>query len=82
MKDNRWFIVLTFISIGLLIASFIVPPLGVIDGSVLAAVGEIFAFAALGTLLKALETGVAAKIKHKDTTFEIDPDEDEEDKQL
>ena len=34
-------IVLALVAIGLVIAGFLVPPLGVIDGSVLTAVGEI-----------------------------------------
>jgi len=37
------------ISVSLIIASFVLPPIGIIDNSVLAAVGELFAF---GTLFK------------------------------
>ena len=39
--------VLSVIAVALIIGSFFVPPTGVVDSSVLAAVGEIFAFAAL-----------------------------------
>lgn len=66
-KDNWWFYVLASIAIILLIASFIVPPTGVIDGSVLAAVGEIFAFASLGSVLKAMDKGIDAKVKNGNT---------------
>lgn len=74
--DNICFVVLTFISVGMLIASFLVPPTGVIDGSVLAAVGEIFAFAALGSVVKAIENGMSAKIEHKGTKLEITEDDE------
>ena len=36
---------LVFFGVGLLTASFIVPPLGIIHSSILAAVGEVFTFA-------------------------------------
>lgn len=78
MKDNMWFIILTFISIGMLVTSLFIPPMGVIDGSVLAAVGEIFGFAALGTLLKAIESGWSAKMTKGDTVVELAPDDDED----
>ena len=56
---------------GLIIAGFVLPPLGNIDNSVLIATGEIFAFASLGTLIAALDMGVDAKLSHKDTAIEI-----------
>ena len=64
--------VLSFIAVGLLIASFFVPPTGVVDGSVLAAVGEIFAFAALFAVWEAVDKGIDAKIVHGNTTISID----------
>lgn len=36
---------LVFFGVGLLTASFIVPPMGIIHSSILAAVGEVFTFA-------------------------------------
>lgn len=77
---NTWFYVLSLLAVGLVIASFIVPPTGVIDPSVLAATGEIFAFAALGTVLQAINLGLGAKVTHNDTSIEIhrdDPSTDE-----
>ena len=56
---------------GLIIASFIVPPTGVIDPSVLAATGEIFAFAALGAVIKAIDKGVDAKVQRGNTTLVV-----------
>lgn len=68
--------VLSFIAVGLIIASFFVPPMGVVDGSVLAAVGEIFAFAALFAVWEAVDKGIDAKIVHGNTTITIDGDGD------
>ena len=48
-KQLRLAILLTISGIGLLMAGFIVPPLGVIDSSVLVAFGEVMTFA--GALL-------------------------------
>lgn len=45
--------------------------MGVIDGSVLAGTGEIFAFAALGTVIKAIDKGVDAQVQHNNTTITV-----------
>lgn len=68
--------VLTIVSIGLIIGSFFVPPQGVIDGSVLAAVGELFAFAALFMAWEAVDRGVDAKVTHGNTTIELNNDDE------
>ena len=60
----------------LLIASFIVPPTGVIDSSVLAAAGELFAFASLTIILIAIDKGIDAKVQHNNTTITIDGKEE------
>lgn len=58
---------LSFIlSIILIVAGFIVPPLGAIDSSVLISIGEIFAFAALGAGIKAIEDGKEVEFQKKD----------------
>lgn len=77
---HKWtFLFCTVISIGLIIASFFIPPLAVIDGSVLAAVGEIFGFAALGEVGAAIERGHTASISHGNTTIEIKKEDDDMD---
>lgn len=68
--------VLTIVSVGLIIGSFFVPPQGVIDGSVLAAVGELFAFAALFMAWEAIDRGVDAKVTHGNTTIELNNDDE------
>lgn len=71
-----WYVHLTMIaSIGLIIASFCVPPTGVIDGSVLGGVGELGSMAALFTFLaklpEYLSVGATAKIQKGNTTIEV-----------
>ena len=74
---NFWFHIFAIFSMVLITASFLCPPLAVIDSSVLAAVGEVFAFAALWTLIKAMDDGHTATITHNDTTLTIDKEEEE-----
>lgn len=77
LKRNLWFHVLSAIAIILIVASWFVPPMAVIDGSVLGAVGEIFGFAALGTVIKAIEEGKSASITHGNTTISVNKDPEE-----
>lgn len=58
-------------TVGLSIASFIVPPMGVIDPSVLKFASWLFAFASLATLREAIREGIGAKLTHGNTTLEI-----------
>lgn len=78
LKDV-WFYVLSGFAVAFLIAGFIVPPLGAISPSLLTGVGEIFAFAVLGTVIKAINMGVSAKLKHNNTSLIVgDEDKEEE----
>lgn len=79
LKQVPWYIYAVILaSIGLMVAGFIVPPTGVIDGSVLKAIGEIMAGSAvLEVVIKLpqyIEAGVKAKIEHGDTTITIGKD--------
>ena len=58
-------------TVGLSIASFIVPPMGVIDPSVLKFASWLFAFASLATLREAIREGIGAKLTHGNTILEI-----------
>lgn len=71
MLHNFWFVFFSLVAVGLIVASFIVPPTGIIEPSVLAAVGELFGFSALGTVVKAIDKGVDAKVQHRDTSVTI-----------
>ena len=64
-------IILAAIATALLIAAFFTPPHFVIDSSVLAAVGEMFAFAALFMGWEAIDRGLDAKVTHGNTTIEL-----------
>lgn len=64
--DRFWkisFVVAQGISIILIIASFCIPPHGVIDSSVFAAVGELFAFPALLSFYNIVMSGRQATLK-------------------
>ena len=58
-------------SVGLIIGGFFVPPTGQIDGSVLTAVGELFAYAALASGLHAIRLGYDFKIVKGDTEVQL-----------
>ena len=58
-------------AIGLFTASFIVPPMGEIDPSVLKAGGIIFAFASLAEAREAIIEGLGVKVTHGSTTIEV-----------
>lgn len=59
------------VAIGLFVGGFFVPPTGIIDGSVLTAVGELFAFAALGVGLEAVRLGRNFRVSKGDIVAEI-----------
>ena len=82
VKHNWVFWVCLLTSIFLIITSFFIPPLAVVDGSVLAATGELFGFAALGNIIAAIEKGIDAKVEHNGTSITIgDLNKDEEKKE-
>ena len=79
LKQIPWYLyAVIFVSLGLVIAGFVVPPQGVIDGSVLTAIGELMGGSAvLEVVIKLpqyIEAGVKAKIEHGDTTITIGKD--------
>ena len=64
------------VSIGLLVGGFFAPPMGVIDGSVLTAVGLLFAFGTLAQIPIIIEVAGYAKISSGNTTIEISKEDD------
>lgn len=66
-------LVLGFVAVALIVVGFFVPPMGIIDGSVLKAVGELFAFAALfeipHCIIIAKDKNIS--IKHNNTEVKI-----------
>lgn len=69
---SRWTFVLSFfVSVGLIIGGFFTPPMGVIDGSLLTAIGELILFPTLLYAFRALELGYKIKFKRGDTSVEV-----------
>ena len=78
VTSNIWFKILTIAAIALIVASWFVPPMAVIDGSILAATGELLAFGALWVVVKAIDKGTPATMTHGSTTISVNKkDEDE-----
>lgn len=49
----------------------LLPPIGMIDNSILISVGELEAFAVIGESVVAFQSGLDAKVKIKEIEFEI-----------
>ena len=65
------FAICFFVSVGLIVGGFFVPPMGVIDGSCLTAVGELLLFPTLLYAYRAIELGLTVRFNHGDTSIEI-----------
>ena len=68
---------LTLVAVLLVVAGFIIPPTGVIDGSVLTAAGELLGFVSLFLVWRAVELGRTAEFTHGNTTARINGDDDD-----
>lgn len=74
MKKSTKIAVISFIvGVLMIIVSFLLPPMGVIDPSVLRASGMIFTF---GAVVDSLYSNKIVKITHKDTVIYIGDKED------
>jgi len=62
----------TFIlSVLLIVGGFLCPPIGVIDGSVLSAVGLLLMFAAIARIPDAIKAGRSIKVSKGDFSAEV-----------
>ena len=77
LKDNTFFWIFSIIGLLLIIIAFFIPPAAQIHQSVLIAVGEINGFIALGAVIKSIDKGRSASIKHNNTELTINGDEDD-----
>lgn len=59
------------VSIALIVGGFFVPPLGVIDGSVLTAVGLLLMFSVIEKIPEAIKAGKSVKINKGDFSAEV-----------
>lgn len=62
------------VSILLIIVGFVVPPTGVIDGSVLTAVGLLLMFATIDKIPEVIKAGKSIKLQRGDTSIEVNSD--------
>lgn len=81
IKGTPWYIhTIMAISILLVIVSFFIPPTGVIEGSVLAAIGELGGLGAIFNVIthipEYLEAGHKAEIKYGGASISIEKDDD------
>ena len=60
------------VAVALIIGGFFVPPMGIIDGSVLTAVGELIVFPALAFGMRAVELGYNLRLSHGDKSMNIE----------
>lgn len=78
LQSNAFFWFFSIIGVILIVTAFLLPPLSVIDNSVLIAVGELNGFAALGAVIKAIDRGSSASIKHNNTELTINNNDEED----
>ena len=78
LENNTFFWVFSIIGLLLIIIAFFLPPAAQIHQSVLIAVGEINGFIALGTVIKSIDKGRTASIKHNNTEININGGKEED----
>ncbi|MBR3023786.1 MAG: hypothetical protein IKH71_04975 [Oscillospiraceae bacterium] len=76
--ENLWFKILSFSSIALIFTSLLLPPLGVIDPSVVSSTGELLGWGALFTVIKAIDKGKGISVKHGNTEVEVRKQQEEQ----
>ena len=78
LENNLFFWIFSGIGLLLIIVAFFIPPTAYIEQSVLIAVGEINGFIALGAVIKSIDKGRSASIRHNNTELTINGDEDKQ----
>ncbi len=77
--QDRWLRILTIAAIILLLLGFFAPPIGIIDNSVLIALGELSFFGVLFQVSKAIDKGTSVKASKGDTSISIHQDDADND---
>lgn len=78
LENNLFFWLFSIAGLLLIIASFLLPPMGIVDNSILAAVGELDGLIALGTVIKSIDKGRSASFQHNGTSVTINGDEQDD----
>lgn len=76
------FFVCMFISIALIVTAFFIPPTAVIDASVIACVGEIFAWGALVVVIEGIEKGRTVTMTKGDVQISLDDDDNDNENEI
>ena len=71
LRNRVEFWVCLMTSVGLLVGGFFTPPMAVIDGSVLQAVGLLLGYGTIAQLPVVIGSAKSAKITHGNTTIEV-----------
>lgn len=71
MKSTILFSITLIVSIGLFVGGFLVPPMGVIDGSVLTASGILLGFGVLAQVPLLVHKGADFTVRHGNTTLTV-----------
>ena len=77
MKSTILFTITTIAAIALFVGGFFVPPMGVIDGSVLKAGGILLGFGSVAQIPELARRGTDLKIEHGQTSLSINNPDDE-----
>lgn len=78
MKKNIFFWITLTVSIILIVTGFFVPPMGIIDGSVITAVGELLGFGTIGMIPDIIKSAKTAKVTTSNgTTIEVGRKDDD-----
>ena len=79
MKSTVLFTITTIAAIALFVGGFFVPPMGVIDGSLLKAGGILLGFGSVAQIPELAKRGTDVKIEHGQTSLSINnPDQEKE----
>lgn len=65
------------LSVVLIVSGFLIPPTGIIDGSVLTAVGELLMFSVVARIPEAIKAGRNIKLQKGDSSVEITSERDQ-----
>ena len=77
-REDLWLKILTITSILLIVGAFFVPPMAVIDSSILIGIGELTGIGALWQFTKAMNRNINAKVKIKEIELEINKEKSKE----
>ena len=79
MKSSVLFTITTLLAIALFVGGFFVPPMGVIDGSVLKAGGILLGFGTVAQVPELARRGTDVKFQHGQTSLSVNNPDKEDD---